>query len=124
MLAFHYAGDLPVYSTSHVVSGNPDPQQDRDLNGIKLLEMPWSLEPGNSLRAELEQLEYSGELSVMYALGADSFLLHWRLPQLRLSSNYSVRGYTGLLSMDAEGRIHRQLRPASIISGIPIARAQ
>ncbi len=124
LLAFHYAGDLPVYSTSHVFSGNPDPQQDRDLNGIQLLEMPWSLEPDNSLRAELEQLEYSGKLSVMYALGADAFLLHWRLPQLRYSSNYSVRGYTGLLSMDAEGRIHRQLRPASIVSGIPIPRAQ
>jgi outer membrane PBP1 activator LpoA protein len=123
LLAFHYAGDLPVYATSYVSSGNPDPQRDRDLNDIRLLEMPWSLKPNNLLRTKLEQLEYNDELTAMYALGADAFLLHWRLPQLRKSSNYSIRGNTGLLSMDAEGRVHRQLRPASIVSGIPVARA-
>ena len=118
LLAYHYVGDLPVYSTSHVFSGQPNPRRDRDLNGIHMVEAPWLLDPGNEMK---EQLSQQGRLSAMAALGADAFLLHWRLAPLRINPGYRVRGHGGLLSMDADGRIHRQLQPARMIGGVPVA---
>lgn len=122
LLAFHYAGNLPVYSTSHIYSGKPDPTRDRDLNGIQLLELPWSLEQSDPLKREIVYSDYQENLAAMYALGADAFLLHWRLNQLATVSGTSVRGHTGLLSMDASGRVHRQLSAAKISAGVPVAR--
>ena len=118
LLAYHYAGNLPVYSTSHVFSGQPNPRRDRDLNGILLVEAPWLLDFEDEMK---EQLSQHGRLSAMAALGADAFLLHWRLAPLRINPGYRVRGHGGLLSMDAEGRIHRQLQPARMIGGVPVA---
>src|SRR5690554_7108230 len=43
-LAFNFASDLPVYSTSHVYSGEPNPSKDRDLNGIVFCDTPWLLD--------------------------------------------------------------------------------
>ncbi len=37
-LAFQYAGDLPVYATSHLYTGTNNPTQDQDLNGIRFCE--------------------------------------------------------------------------------------
>jgi outer membrane PBP1 activator LpoA protein len=118
LIDFHYAADLPVYATSHVYSGQANTQRDRDLNGVLLLQMPWVLQPGEVHQA----IQLSGadaKLSAMHALGADAFLLHWRLGQLRTSPENSIRGNTGLLSMDKGGRIHRELLPASFRAGVP-----
>jgi outer membrane PBP1 activator LpoA protein len=121
LLAFHYAGDLPVYSSSHIFSGNFDPQRDRDLNGIQLIEIPWLVSAENPLRESVRSAGGIDTLAAMYALGADAFMLHWRLPQLANNPNARVRGQTGLLSMDEQGRLHRRLTPAQMRSGRPIA---
>lgn len=120
-LAFHYAGDLPVYSTSHIFSGRVDPRRDRDLNGITLVEMPWILNTDNPVRAAISDADGTDSLAAMYALGADAFLMHWRLPQLAHSTSTRVRGFTGLLSRDEAGRLHRELMPARMQSGVPVA---
>jgi outer membrane PBP1 activator LpoA protein len=119
LVAFHYAADLPVYSTSQVFSGQPNPQRDRDLNGVRLLQMPWLLEQG-SLQQTINASGSNETLADMYAMGADAFLLHWRLGQLRASTSNSLRGHTGLLSMDERGRIHRQLLAATFSDGVPV----
>ena len=122
LLAFHYAGDLPVYATSHLFSGRPDPRRDRDLNGVRMLDIPWLLDPDDELRRQVAQGgDYQPSLAAMYALGADAFLMHWRLSPLRHNPGHPVRGYSGLLGMDAEGRVHRQLRPARMVGGEPVA---
>jgi outer membrane PBP1 activator LpoA protein len=122
LIAFHYAGDLPVYSTSQVFSGRRDPQRDRDLNGIQLVEMPWLLAPEGALQTEVEKGGGLDLLSDMHALGADAFMLNWRLAQLGEGPDSRVRGQTGLLSQDGSGRIHRELVPARFIGGVPEAR--
>ncbi len=122
LIAFHYAGDLPVYATSHIYSGRRDPQKDRDLNGILLVEMPWLLAPEGALQSVLEA-GGSDELQAnMHALGADAFMLNWRLAQLRAAPDNRVRGNTGLLHMDSAGRVHRELVPAEFDSGVPLPR--
>jgi outer membrane PBP1 activator LpoA protein len=121
LIAFHYAGDLPVYATSHVFSGKRDPQRDRDLNGIRLLEMPWLLTPEGRLQGSLVD-ESAQLLADMHALGADAYMLNWRLAQLRASRGAHIRGNTGLLSMDDRGRVHRELVPARMENGVPEPR--
>ncbi|MEE4191204.1 MAG: penicillin-binding protein activator [Halieaceae bacterium] len=122
LIAFHYAGDLPVYSTSAIFSGRRDPQRDRDLNGIRLLEMPWMLATEGGLSDSLGTENGEDERAGLHALGADAFMLTWRLAQLRDSGDARVRGNTGLLNMDNVGRVHRELVPAQFQGGVPQTR--
>jgi outer membrane PBP1 activator LpoA protein len=119
LLAFHYAGNLPVYSTSAVFSGRRDPQLDKDLNGVRLLDSPWRLMGDAKLPLWLRQEGNEGEYADWHALGADAFILNWRLAQLGDSPEARVRGHSGLLNMDANGRIHRELIPARFSDGVP-----
>lgn len=121
LIAFHYAGDLPVYANSQIYSGRVDPVRDRDLNGIRLVEIPWIMQPGSPIAQRIAAEGGDPELAALYALGADAFLLNWRLQQLRKNPHSLVRGHTGLLSMDSEGRLHRELIPARIRRGEPEA---
>ncbi len=120
LVAFYYAGELPIYATSYIFSGQTNPQQNRDLNGAQLLEIPWLLSADNPEREELRKANYQDNLAAMYALGADAFSVHWRLPQLKANSGQSVRGQTGLLGMDSQGKIYRTLQPALIRNGVAI----
>ncbi len=122
LIAFHYAGDLPVYSTSAIFSGRRDPQRDRDLNGIRLLEMPWMMAPEGGMQDALTQGGSEVERADLHALGADAFMLNWRLAQFRDSPNARIRGSSGLLNMDNVGRVHRELVPAQFRGGTPQAR--
>ena len=85
------------------------------------LEMPWLLTPG-PVRAGIEAESGAQSLAAMYALGNDAYLLHWRLPALAGDTASSVRGATGRLSMDSNGKIHRRLLAATFSRGTPKAR--
>ena len=122
LLAFHYAGDLPVYATSHIFSGRIDPSRDRDLNGIHTLALPWHLRDGNDLAQLIQRTDGDPLQSHFHALGADAFRINWRLQQLAADQRNSVRGYTGLLRMDSQGRVYRELVPALIQRGVPEPR--
>lgn len=121
LIAFHYAADLPVYSTSHIFSGRADPQRDRDLNGIRLVEMPWLIAGTDRLSSPIYEAGADATLAGLHALGADAFLVNWRLPQLAASPDNVFRGQTGLLHMDPQGRLHRELVPTVMRGGLPEA---
>jgi outer membrane PBP1 activator LpoA protein len=120
LIAFHYAGDLPVYATSEIFSGRIDPRRDQDLNDIRLLATPWALAPPGDLPSAVIAAGGDPLLANWHALGADAFLMHWRLEQLG-SQGSLFRGYSGLLGMDAERRFHRELIPALMRAGVPEA---
>lgn len=109
LLAFHYAGGLPVYSTSSIYSGTPDPR-DRDLDGINFVETPWLLESAPALRTAIAA---SGNGNNAYtrlnALGVDAHLLQSRFLQLQAGPDALLRGSSGLLSMDPQLQILREL---------------
>ena len=52
-LNFQYAGDVPVYATSHVFSASGDVNQYNDMNGIRFCETPWLLEANDPLRRQV-----------------------------------------------------------------------
>jgi len=125
-MKFHYAGDLPIYSTSHVYSGTPDPSADSDMNGIRFATTPWSLRlQDQELRTHMAALwpNRMERYSRFFALGIDTYRLAMNLNNLRNLPGYSLAGVTGKLSMDIQGYIKRQVSWAHILNGkaIPLA---
>ena len=107
--AFHYAGKIPVYSTSQVYSGEPNPKADRDLNGIRFNTMPWLFDTSSAEKLAIAQYTKSAAVyGRLHALGADAFRLYARLPQLEQVPQMRIFGATGALHMLPDGRIERE----------------
>ncbi|MCF6235799.1 MAG: penicillin-binding protein activator [Gammaproteobacteria bacterium] len=123
-LKFHYAADLPIYATSRVYEGTPNPAADRDMNDIIFCDTPWTLntvtlppEEYNSTTAlQPQQTSKKGRL---YALGIDAFRIIATLNRLQTTPHEQYQGETGMLSMDENNQIHRKLICARFIKGVP-----
>ncbi|ASP40434.1 hypothetical protein CHH28_17905 [Bacterioplanes sanyensis] len=119
-LAFNFAGDLPVYATSHLYSGQPQPSKDRDLNGIHFCDIPWLLE-ASALHDNVENSLRNGQgaYARLYAMGVDAYRLVPRLRQLEAFPSSQLFASTGALSLDAQRRIHRQTSCSRFRAGRP-----
>ena len=123
-IKFYHAASIPVYSTSHVFTGNLNPERDRDMDGMVFGDMPWVLTESTShhgLRSDIEPLisNAGNRLQRLYALGIDAFNI---IPAINTLSNYSYErfdGETGSLSLDEYRRIKRQLTWVTFRSGRP-----
>jgi hypothetical protein len=122
LLAFHYAGNLPVFAMSSVYSGIPD-ARDKDLDGINLVEIPWLLGASPGLRVAIAAGGTgSDNYTRLNALGADAFLVQSRFMELQAGADLLLRGNTGLLTLDQELRLHRELSLATFDGGTLRAR--
>ncbi len=121
-LEFHYAADLPVYSTSHIFSGNPSRSDDRDIDGVIFCDLPWLLEDArNPVRHEIERVwpERAAQYARFHALGIDAYDVIPYLNNLRLFHYERFRGATGVLQLSEANRIYRQLPWARFSGGLP-----
>lgn len=121
-LEFHYAGQLPVYSTSHVYAGHPNRSEDRDINGVIFCDLPWVLTAnGQPVRKEIEQVwaERSTQYVRFYALGVDAYDIIPYLNNLRLFHYERFQGATGMLQLTDTNRVYRQLPWARFTNGLP-----
>ncbi len=116
LLAFHYAGDLPVFALSNVYSGTPD-ERNRDLNGLYLVEMPWLLGSSPDLRATIADGGVGENYTRLHALGADAFLVQNEFQRLQAGADALFRGDTGLLRMGPDLIIRREMSLAVFDSG-------
>jgi outer membrane PBP1 activator LpoA protein len=118
-LNFQYAGDLPVYATSHVFSASGDPAQYNDMTGIRFCETPWLLDTSNPLRQQVSRQwpQANGSMGRLYAMGVDAYTLAARLGQLKALPDSRVEGLSGNLGMGANQRIERQLPWAQFVGG-------
>ena len=114
-LDFLYAGDVPVYATSHIYSGTQQIELNRDLSGIKFSAMPWTLE-GHMPRPLKPDLRLPTAYRQLYALGYDAFLLHALLEELAKPDALPVFGATGMLRL-SEGSIMRTEKWAAFEKG-------
>jgi hypothetical protein len=127
-LKFHYAGDVPMYATSEVYTADPD--ANIDLDGVFFPHMPWVLSSsaqaaGARARVEAAWPSRAAHRGHLYAFGYDAWQL---IPELiarlqdparyRLNSD-RIDGVTGRLSIDPQGRIHRELDWAQMRNGRP-----
>ncbi len=117
LLAFHYAGNLPIYALPSIYNGIPD-ERNQDLNGIHLVEIPWLLGASPELRASLAAGGSSNSNYAQFnALGADAFLVQSNFMRLQSGADALLRANTGLLSMDPNLHIQRELSAATFDGG-------
>ena len=118
-LAFQYAGDVPVYATSHLFTGNHSQAQYKDLNGIRFCETPWLLGVNDPLRqqATSQWPQAGGSLGRLYAMGVDAYRLAPRLDQLKALPHTQIDGLSGKLSLNPAQRVERQLPWAEFRDG-------
>lgn len=121
-LSFYYAGDVPVYAMPAIYDGGLNSTANRDLNNIRFIDSPWILHPDNTLRQSIDLLWPAGNSAVqrLRAMGIDSYNLYPRLTQLARFPDLRFPGNTGILYMDPDGSIHRQLLTARFINGTAI----
>jgi len=118
-LKFHYAGDLPVYSTSVIYS--MDGRSNSDLNGIMFADTPWIISPPTwianypSLYSEFWPAEK--RMGRLHAMGYDAYNLVSRLYLSEENLRQEYVGATGRLYLDSDGRIHRRLAWAQFVRG-------
>ncbi|MCC5884854.1 MAG: penicillin-binding protein activator [Gammaproteobacteria bacterium] len=120
-LAYHFAGDLPVYASSHMYDGSTDRRVTSELDGIRFVQMPWRVD-ANPLRQAVERAwpEAMGNAGSFYAMGADAWHLHARLPLLA-TGDPGFPGLTGTLRLGSDGRLQRELSWAVLHNGLPVA---
>jgi outer membrane PBP1 activator LpoA protein len=123
-LRFHYAGDIPTYSTSDAFE--PDETANVDLDGLMFADMPWMIasDPvSEQLRGAVAQAwpARASRRGRLYAFGFDAYRL---IPSLRSRAPRQrgfVPGMTGRLIIESDGRIRRDLDWAQIRDGKPRA---
>ena len=119
-LKFHRAQDLPVYATSHISSSSGNPDDDRDLNDILFVDIPWMLDNSNNLdHKQISQLwpDSSKRFSRLFALGIDAYRMIPSLRRLMINPEESLAHNTGQLTVDKNGRVKRNLLMATYRKG-------
>jgi outer membrane PBP1 activator LpoA protein len=118
---YYYAGDVPTYATSDVYDPG-ETAAETDLNGLIFPDIPWLVAAdGSATPIRDETLRFwpqrGKNLARYYAFGLDAY----RIVDALYSTEpfAAVDGVTGRLTMDAEGKIHRDLPFAQFRNGRP-----
>jgi len=122
-LNFYHATDIPIYATSHSFSGEINVKKDRDLDSVFVGDMPWTLTTAKN--DSIKQQVYRNwpnklkQFNRLYALGADSYNILFYLNWLRSNSDARLQGATGVLHMNGNNQVQRQLTWAEFKKGRP-----
>ena len=117
---FHHASGLPVYSTSHVYTGNINKELDRDLNGLVFCDLPWILQNDSPLKKVFtKNWPQQENFTRLYALGIDAYRLVYNLDYLENNDFAFFDGQTGNIQLDANNRMIRKLLWAKFERGKP-----
>ncbi|MBU2896993.1 penicillin-binding protein activator [Vibrio hepatarius] len=97
-----------LFSNSRSNSGR---QQYEDLTGVMYSDIPLLIQPNESLETQMEQLwpKDSNTEKRLQALGMDAYLLMEQLPQMKVVEGYSLQGNTGILSLDQNCVVQREI---------------
>ena len=107
------APKLPIYASSRSYSAGGDANDLRDLNGLTFTETPWLLNEQHSQKVRQQYLELFSEqdetLQRLFAMGYDAYHIIGSLKQQQQLPSLSHPGFTGRLTVNADGSISRQL---------------
>ncbi len=122
---FYHAGDVPIYSTSHIFTGIYDRTRDSDMNDVIFVDMPWILDTRRQLSLIQDSLNRNwaqdrSNFRRLYALGIDAYRLIPELNRLRVEQDAVLSGETGDLQLATDNIIKRKLRRARFINGQPV----
>jgi outer membrane PBP1 activator LpoA protein len=114
--------NVPVYSTSHVYSGDSNAALDRDLEGVEFCDAPWLFGPipgrpdRNQIASQIASANGVG--ARLFAFGMDAYALLPYMDWLLAHPDSYLGGATGELTADSYGRIHRVVGWARFANGI------
>ena len=118
-LRFYYAGGIATYATSDAF--DPDPRANQDLDGLMFPSMPWLLGSplAEAVQSAASQAWPAGgpQRGRLFAFGFDAYRIAAALRQNSTPSSLDISGLTGQLTLDPDGRIHRQLIWAQLEGG-------
>lgn len=126
LLKYYYAENIPVYATSAIYTGVPNPNNDRDLDGIMFCDMPWVLTPMNLQPNYLNNIETRIQIlwpssynqhRKLYAFGVDAYNIVMKLNHM--SSQWGTAAATGTLYLTPDHYIYRKVIWAKMIDGVP-----
>ena len=121
-LKYYAAGDVPTYATAEIFDP-ANTARDNDLNGVIFADTPALLAPDDSaanLQRELETFwpQRVNQLR-LYGMGFDAYRLVGSLYTDNRAA-WPIRGLSGDLSLDNQGRVRRTLPLAQFRSGRPV----
>jgi outer membrane PBP1 activator LpoA protein len=97
------ANPLPCYGTSSVNPGSEPGTQAEELNGVRLVDLPWEIQPDHSAVMVYPRPVADGlppDINRLYALGIDAFRVARELA-LRPGADFTLNGVTGKLKVGA-----------------------
>jgi len=115
--------DAVVWSTSLASIGNTAQLRLPELDGMRLLEMPWQVEPDNPAVMSYPKAPagFNVEMQRLYALGIDAFRIGRQM--VASPGPFRLDGVTGRLRFDpqASPRVDRIAVPSEYRSGAPVS---
>ncbi len=97
-----------LFSNSNSNTGG---RQYEDLSGVTYSDIPLLIQPAPSIKAHLTQIwpESSNAERRLQALGMDAYRLMVELPQMKIVDGYTIDGQTGVLSIDEQCVVQREI---------------
>jgi outer membrane PBP1 activator LpoA protein len=118
-LRFHLAGDIPTYTLGDAYE--PHPTANQEIDGMMFPDMPWMVSD-DGLSGEVREAARQafgdpvGRRGRLFAFGYDAFRI---ASSLQRGAGINPQGLTGTLSVDAQGRVRRELDWVRIKDGAP-----
>lgn len=119
-LRFHLAGDIPEYTLGDAY--DPHPTANQEIDGVMFPDMPWMLDT-DGLAATVRDAASAfsdppAKRGRLFAFGYDAFRI---ATSLQRGQTVNPQGLTGTLSIDAQGRVRRELEWVRIKGGAPVS---
>jgi outer membrane PBP1 activator LpoA protein len=118
-LRFHLAGDIPTFTLGDAYE--PHPTANQEIDGVMFPDMPWMLgDEGLTGEVREDARQAFGDSAArrgrLFAFGYDAFRI---AAALQRGARINPQGLTGTLSIDGQGRVHRELEWVRIKGGAP-----
>jgi outer membrane PBP1 activator LpoA protein len=118
-LRYHLAGDIPTYTLGDAYE--PHPTANQEIDGVMFPDMPWMLgDEGLSAEVRVAAASALGDSAArrgrLFAFGYDALRI---ATALQRGGTINPQGLTGTLSIDAQGRVRRELKWVRIKGGAP-----
>jgi uncharacterized protein len=118
-LRYQFAGDIPTYTLGDAYE--PHPTANQEIEGVMFPDMPWMLGDAG-LATDVHDLarqafgDSAAKRGRLFAFGYDALRIAIALQR---GGSINPQGLTGTLSIDAQGRVRRELEWVRIKSGAP-----
>lgn len=98
---FFSGSRIPVYSTSDLFNGIPDSINNMDLDNTLFPIMPWVYQSKDTS-------SYAGQLNMLFALGADAYLVAGNFNRLNQNPENALNANTGQITIKPNAEINYQ----------------